>query len=140
MDERGWLFFALFTFFAFVGISYVRESKLVFLVEKYSSQLESLQNVTLSIPPEKIANQIIRSPNQAVNERGRSKCPLTSSRCPLIVTFCYFLSKFRTNAAKTTAKAGNFDVSPTFYYLPTLRFLTKILIFDQNCDFNENLN
>ena len=34
------------TFFAFVVISYVRESKLVFLVEKYSNQLENLQNYT----------------------------------------------------------------------------------------------
>ena len=55
MDERGWLFFALCTFFSFVGISYMRESKLVFLIEKYSSQLENLQNVTL---PPALAKQL----------------------------------------------------------------------------------
>ena len=38
MDERNWLWFSVTTFFAFVVISYVRESKLVFLVEKYSTQ------------------------------------------------------------------------------------------------------
>ena len=46
MDERNWLWFSITTFFAFVVISYVRESKLVFLVEKYSNQLENLQNYT----------------------------------------------------------------------------------------------
>ena len=46
MDERNWLWFSVTTFFAFVVISYVRESKLVFLVEKYSNQLENMQNYT----------------------------------------------------------------------------------------------
>lgn len=75
MDERGWLFFALFTFFTFVGISYVRESKLVFLVEKYSSQLESLQNVSIMTEgmSSNEVSQVMRSPGKPVNERGRSE-------------------------------------------------------------------
>ena len=55
MDERNWLWFSVTTFFAFVVISYVRESKLVFLVEKYSNQLENLQNYT--VPKDKLDQQ-----------------------------------------------------------------------------------
>ena len=67
MDERGWLVFTLFSFFTFVGISYVRESKLVFLVEKYSKQVESLQNVTVASKTDSLVGHISGKP---VNERG----------------------------------------------------------------------
>ena len=58
MDERNWLWFSVTTFFAFVVISYVRESKLVFLVEKYSNQLENLQNYT--VPKDKSDQQSVQ--------------------------------------------------------------------------------
>merc|ERR1712050_103623 len=77
MDERGWLVFTLFSFFTFVGISYVRESKLVFLVEKYSKQVESLQNVTVASKTDSLVGHTSGNP---VNERVKIyKIPVSST-------------------------------------------------------------